>query len=129
MKHEPFVVFPTRDGQVVVNPEKIISICSNYKMSFIKLLNNVELTINMGIGDVHEQLDESIFIRCHRSCIVNLFQIRKICDNYVCLLLKDGTEVSISRRNKTVFKRAFENFQVKWAMNRKKNYMLKKVSF
>jgi len=128
MKHEPFIVLPTKDGQVIVNPEKIISVYSNYKMSFIKLLDNIELTINLGIGDLHQQLDESVFIRCHRSCIVNLFQIRKICVNYTSVLLKNGREVVISRRNKSLFKNAFEDFQTKWALNNQQNYMVKQLS-
>jgi two-component system LytT family response regulator len=56
--------------------------------------------LRRGIGEIAERLDQSQFIRIHRSVIVNVQKIRELqpvnSGEYI-VVLKDGKELSCSR--------------------------------
>jgi len=56
--------------------------------------------VNMRMQELESRLDEKMFLRIHRSTIVNLDRIkelRPIGDGSYQVILKDGTELALSR--------------------------------
>ena len=56
------------------------------------------------------QLPEEFFFACHRSYVVNLFNIRAITPGTTSAIMLDGSVIPISRRKKVAFLEAREKF-------------------
>lgn len=66
-----------------------------------------KLLIRRSLVECERRLDNSIFVRASRDCIVNLSQVerpRLLKDGGVMFLLKDGKEVVFSRRQSVLFR-------------------------
>ena len=72
---------------------------SNY--SYVSTKDGRKITASKSLNKFEEILDPSIFIRIHRSYIVNLNFIKQFStvDGYE-ILLKNGTKLPVSRRKK-----------------------------
>jgi two-component system LytT family response regulator len=65
------------------------------------------LLIRRTLGDCERRLDNSIFFRASRGCIVNLSQVKEprlSKGGGLIFLLKDGKEVVLSRRQTVLFR-------------------------
>ena len=63
--------------------------------------------------NLEDSLDPNIFLRIHRSVIVNMDRIKEIqqwFNNEYAVILKDGTELTMSRGYKDKAKEMFKNF-------------------
>ena len=65
-------------------------------------------TSRLGIGELDRELNQSLFVRPHRSYIVGLRYIRRIGKGE--LLLDDGSSIPISRHRYEATNRAFINY-------------------
>ena len=67
-----------------------------------------KLLIRRSLGACERRLDNSIFFRASRGCIVNLSQVKQprlLEDESISFLLKDGKEVVFSRRQSVLFRK------------------------
>ena len=67
-----------------------------------------KLLTRRSLGHYERRLDNSIFFRANRGCIVNLShvkQARPLEDEGLIFLLKDGKEVVLSRRQSVLFRK------------------------
>jgi DNA-binding LytR/AlgR family response regulator len=67
-----------------------------------------KLLIQRSLGACERRLDNSIFFRASRGCIVNLSQVKQprlLEDESISFLLKDGKEVVFSRRQSVLFRK------------------------
>lgn len=67
-----------------------------------------EITVANRFEELYEQITATCFVRCHNSFIVNLNEV----DNYEVesIFLRDGKEISVSRRYKADVKHAVETW-------------------
>jgi len=57
--------------------------------------------IRASLASLEERLDPAVFIRAHRTAIVNIEHVREMSDrNGLCLTLSDGTQLGVSRARK-----------------------------
>lgn len=61
------------------------------------------------LGDVQDQLDDGRFLRCHRSCLVNMDYIADVRDDFV---LRDGTRVPVRVKEKRKMHEAYHRYFV-----------------
>lgn len=57
---------------------------------------------------LYEQMDDTLFMRPHRSYIVNMKYILKYCFDHI--LLENGQEIMLSRKKRTELKQQYQNF-------------------
>ncbi|WP_411679287.1 LytR/AlgR family response regulator transcription factor [Clostridium thailandense] len=58
------------------------------------------------LKEIEKELDTELFYRCHRSCIVNIKQIKEVDKNNLVIKTKSGYSCFVSRRNvKGLFER------------------------
>ena len=92
------------DGQIkhIVPVEEILHLESRRVYTIFHLKNAPQIISCQHIGKVYNSLDRSIFLRVHRSHIVNLLEI-KTCQlsRNGKIILSDNTVVSIAQRRKT----------------------------
>ena len=59
---------------------------------------------------LEEALPGSVFLRCQRSFLVNVTYVRQIAGS--CLVLQDGTEVSLGRKNRAGVLAAYRQYHL-----------------
>ncbi|MDF1549756.1 MAG: LytTR family DNA-binding domain-containing protein [Bacteroidales bacterium] len=110
MERKTTIILPTKDGREIVNAEDIISVCSNNKSVIVEMEGNKKFEARLGIGSMYDQLDQQYFIRCHRTCIVNLVKIKKIRGPFNSFIMCDGNEKPIAKASKKSVKEYFNQF-------------------
>lgn len=66
---------------------------------FCKNGKNREMTMSNPLSEYEEMLPGEYFFRVHRSYLINCKQIRKVInEGHSIVVMKDGTEISVSRR-------------------------------
>ena len=95
------VVVPTESGEIVLDPKEIDWIEAEDYYAAVHALNRRHL-IRESLSSFEQRLDPAQFIRVHRSAIVRLDRVRelRVTDNGTVLVLRDGTQVPVSRRRK-----------------------------
>ena len=98
------LLLPTIQGVSVVQADEIMYIAADEKYTQVVLVSGEKIFVSHSLKEVEALLPESEFLRSHQSYIVRTDAIRKIQKNLggLSLLLKDKTEIPISRRNKDV---------------------------
>ena len=96
------LLLPTLQGVCVVQPEEICYAYADEKYTQVMLFSGEKIFVSHSLKDVESLLPESEFLRPHQSYIVRIDAIRKIqkTQGGLSLLLKDKTEIPVSRRNK-----------------------------
>ena len=66
-----------------------------------------KLLIRRSLSDCERRLDRSIFFRASRRYIVNLSHVKRlhVAEGGLVFLFKDGRDVSLSRRQRIIFRR------------------------
>ena len=103
------IVIPSAEGYLVI-PIDNISYChanSNYTEFYFTDKTKVISSYNM--GQYEDILNEHNFFRIHRSYIINLAHVRmyKKGEGGI-VVMNDGKEIEVSRRNKEAFLRLFK---------------------
>jgi two-component system LytT family response regulator len=94
----------TQNGMIDLPLKQIVIIEGNRNYSYIHLSDNTKILSSKTLGYFEEIFSDMYFFRCHRSYIVNSAFINRIKNSYH-FLLKNDTEVPISRRKKSAAKR------------------------
>lgn len=94
--------------EVVLAPEEILYFERNRRVTKIVMEDGFYETQEK-LSDIEKRLPEGMFIRCHNSYIVSVSAVRMA--DKMNFILKDGTQIQISRRYSASSKEAF----MKWA--------------
>lgn len=92
-------VIETREGKTYVSYNKIMYFQAKDKRIYVRL-ENEEIGFYETIDNLIENLPKEIFIRCHRSFIVNKKKIQKIHNSKNVIIMGDNIIVPISRSYK-----------------------------
>jgi len=82
-----------------------IEIEGNY--SFITLMSGKRYVVKMSLKKLMEQLDEKMFLRCHRSAVVNITHIESLDLKDNIIKLANGTELGIGSKYRSNIKAIF----------------------
>ena len=85
-----------------------ISVLEAHQNFTIAHFPNGKVLIRRSLADCERRLDNSMFFRASRDCIVNLSQVKQSRlskDRGLIFLLKDGKEVVFSRRQSVLFRK------------------------
>ena len=85
-----------------------ISILEAFQNATFIHFDEGKILIQRSLVECERRLDNSIFVRASRDCIVNLSQVKQarlLQDGGLIFLLKDGKEVLFSRRQSTLFRK------------------------
>ncbi|MCE3227707.1 MAG: chemotaxis protein CheY [Bacteroidetes bacterium] len=97
------VKVPTRNSILFIDPSDIFYIKGDGRYSEIYLKNSVSHVVTRNIGLFENDLEKNNFLRTHNSYLVNLNHVSKLLSNDK-IVLKDGSEIGISRRKKQELK-------------------------
>lgn len=97
----------TSDGKIKVNYSSILYLEATNKMLRVRL-DSVEYSIYGSLEKLEKELPE-VFVRCHRSYIVNTGYISKVrySENYI--QLKNQVQIPMSRSHKQVIKEVLDH--------------------
>lgn len=100
-RREAAIVVPTRDGQLLLDPDEIVWAGAEDDYVIIHARGGV-FRMRGSLSALEERLDSFEFARVHRSAIVRLSEVREWRNGGlrrdVLLVLRDGTPVPVSRR-------------------------------
>ena len=98
---------PTVHGTVVIRTAEIIYAFADDKYATAVLESGEKIFISLSLKELEERLPAGEFIRPHQSYLVRTEAVRKVQKtDGVVLVLKDKTEIPVSRRNKEEVLRA-----------------------
>ncbi len=103
------VVIRTGNSNLHYKVNDILYVTSSNRETSIVTKSHVDVT-SLPLFQIYNQLPEDFFIQCHKSCIVNLANIRSVSIGNNTVTMTNGDEVLISRRRKTEFSEAREKF-------------------
>jgi len=94
-------------GYVVIRPEEIAYVKADEGYATVVLNSDEKIFVSHSLKDLSALLPESGFLYPHQSYIVSLLAVRKLYRSEgLSLILKDKTEIPISRRNRDMVLRA-----------------------
>lgn len=102
------VSFPTEHGLDFIDVDTITRCEGESSYTRIFFIEGKPLLVSKNLKEVEQMLNGRGFFRIHHSHLINLSQVSRYIKNdggYV--IMKDGTEVQISRRKKTAFLKWF----------------------
>ncbi len=103
-------IFVKENGRVILlEPETVDWIEAEDKYLTLHTANKKYL-VRQTLNSIEAEIDSNIFLRIHRSTIVNLMRVKEIhplFNGEFVLILKDGTKLTLSRNYKNRF---FERF-------------------
>ena len=112
-KSEPHILYRgdfvllTDGSKCRIAPIESISILEAFQNATFVHFAEDKLLIRCSLVEIARRLDNSIFIRASRDCIVNLSQVKQprlLEDGGVIFILKNGKEVVFSRRQSVLFR-------------------------
>lgn len=83
------------------NPEEVVRCAAHSNYSQFHLVDGSKMLISKTLKELEGSLDMSIFLRVHKSHIVNVDFIKRFHTKDHLLVLKDGTEIPVSQRKKS----------------------------
>jgi two-component system LytT family response regulator len=95
---------PTLKGFSIVKLEEIVYCEAQRSYTIFRLANNKTIMISKPLFDYDRLLADTIFLRIHKSFLINLMHVRE----YVrgeggTVLMSNGMEIEVSRRKKELF--------------------------
>lgn len=101
---EKRIALPVHNSLQFFDFDDIIRIESESNYSHIFLIDKRKITLSKTLKEVEEKFEGQNFFRVHQSHFINLNQIDKIYKGEnAYLVMKDGTQISISRHRKDEF--------------------------
>jgi two-component system LytT family response regulator len=91
---------PSSEGTYFFKIDDIIRLEADRTYTIIHLVNKKPFLASKNLKHFEEMLEDSNFIRTHKSHLVNVNFISKISNDKETIELKDGTKVEVSRRKK-----------------------------
>ncbi|SHN28286.1 LytTR family DNA-binding domain-containing protein [Chitinophaga sp. CF418] len=96
------------DNHEVILTRNILYISVKLNYCTIKLSDNRKILLRQSLKQVEEQLPEDMFCRVHRSYIISLEHVEKVC---VDLIVMGNVEVPFGENYKKDFFRRFRTLQ------------------
>ena len=96
------IVVPTATGELMLDPAEIDWIAADDYYAVIHALGQRHF-IRESLASLEQRLAAEQFVRAHRSAIVRLDRVRELRsteNGQVVLILRDGTEIPVSRRRR-----------------------------
>lgn len=91
---------PSAEGTHFFKTEEILRLEAEGSYCNIHLLNKKPFLASKTLKHFEEMLDENIFIRIHKSHLVNRKHITRVSNDHEFVLLTDGSRAEIARRKK-----------------------------
>lgn len=92
---------PTLHGTAVIRTDEVSHVFADDKYATVVLENGEKIFVSLSLKELEDELPAGEFIRPHQSYIVRTDAVRKVLrTDGVTLVLKDKTEIPVSRRNK-----------------------------
>lgn len=102
------IALPVGDAMQFMEPDEIIRCESDSNYTHIFLSGGRKLTLAKTLKEVEEQIGRTPFFRIHQSHLVNMNHIhRYIKGESAYVIMKDGTQLGISRNKKDAFLESF----------------------
>jgi len=99
---DPEKVVLTSLGEIYLfSPDEIVRCAASSNYSEFHLADGGKLLISKTLKESETELDPGIFLRVHKSHIVNVRFIKRFHTRDHLLILKDGTEIPVSQRRKS----------------------------
>lgn len=93
----------TAEGVSILNIDNIVRIEADGSYSYIYMQDGSKEMVSKSIGTLENQINHKSFIRVHTSHIIHTQYLRKyIKEDGGYALMRDGTQVPVSRRRKAV---------------------------
>jgi two-component system, LytTR family, response regulator len=93
-----------KDGIIYLKQHDIISVHASGNYTEFHLEHGVKHLVSKSLKEYEQQLDQTMFFRCHHSHIVNLLKVERfLSQDGFFARMSDGSMVDISRKNKDVF--------------------------
>lgn len=100
---------PTRNGLIFIKLQDIVRLQSDNTYTYIHTKNERPLLITKTLKSFENSLKDSQFMRVHQSHIVNFDEVTEYTRNDGgFLILSNGDEVPLSRRNKHMIEKAID---------------------
>ena len=96
-------IVASKDGRTTIPYNKILYFESRNKKIYVRY-DNKEIGFYSLMDELEKELDDD-FIRIHRGFLVNKYMIRKVSLGNNIIILKNNTEVPLSRKYKDVVKK------------------------
>lgn len=94
----------TSEGLEFVDTADIVRIEADGSYSSIFLNNNKKIFCSKNLKEFQNILNKEIFFRAHHSHLINLYQVKRYLRNEGMIEMTDGSNISLSRRNRDEFK-------------------------
>ncbi len=105
------IALPDASGIEFVELDSIIYCLADKNYTTFFMLNNEKKVVSKNLGEFEKILDDSKFIRIHQSSIININFVKKITKGEnASVIMKNGTELSVSRAKKNDFMELLEQF-------------------
>ncbi|MBK6937088.1 MAG: response regulator transcription factor [Chitinophagaceae bacterium] len=102
------IALPVDDAMQFMEPDDIIRCESDSNYTHIFLANGKKITMAKTLKEVEENITGTPFFRIHQSHLVNMNHISKyIKGDNAYVIMKDGTQIGISRNKKEAFLETF----------------------
>lgn len=105
------IAIPTSETVEFISISDIVRIEADRNNSKVITIKVAPLAATKSLTDFQKVLDEKLFIRVHKSHLVNIEHICRVVRvdcGYIEMI--DGAKIAISRRKKSSFDKAIENF-------------------
>lgn len=102
------IALPVNGGMEFMDPDDIIRCESDSNYTHIFLTKGKKITLAKTLKEVEESIAGSPFYRIHQSHLINMSHISKyIKGDGAYVIMKDGTQIGISRNKKEAFMESF----------------------
>lgn len=99
--HQNKLFLPTLHGTVVIRTDEVSYIFADDKYATAVLESGEKIFVSLTLKELEDSLPAGEFIRPHQSYLVRTDAVRKVQKtDSIVLVLKDKTEIPVSRRNK-----------------------------
>lgn len=105
------IAIPTSETVEFININDIVRIEADRNNSKVFSIKVAPLTVTKSLTDFQKAIDGKLFVRVHKSHLVNIEHIQrfvKLDCGYIEMI--DGAKISVSRRKKSSFDKAIENY-------------------
>ncbi len=103
------IALPIDHAMQFMEPDEIVRCESNSNYTHIFLSNGSKITVAKTLKEVEENIDGFPFFRIHQTHLINMNHIDKFFKgDGAYVVMKDGTQITISRNKKEAF---FESFR------------------
>lgn len=108
-QEERRLIIPTSEGLEFLEPKKIVRCESDSNYTHIHREGEKVLLVAKTLKDIHHMLDKTIFLRVHKSHLVNYLHVKRFSkSDGGQLVLSDGSAVPLSRNKKGDFLGRFD---------------------